>query len=97
MTAHYVDFADEQIKLGHLQQLELAFSREENPQYVMDLIRRDALYFVELLEKGGCVLLCGALRMQHDVEHTLNELLLAHVGKTIADYKESGQILTDCY
>ncbi len=97
MTAHYVDFVDEQIKLGHLQQLELAFSREENPQYVMDLIRRDALYFVELLEKGGCVLLCGALRMQHDVEHTLNELLLAHVGKTIADYKESGQILTDCY
>lgn len=97
MTAHYIDFADEQIKLGHLKQLELAFSREENAQYVMDLIRRDALYFVELLDKGGCILLCGALRMQHDVEHTLNELLLEHVGKTIAVYKENGQILTDCY
>jgi sulfite reductase (NADPH) flavoprotein alpha-component len=63
----------------------------------MALIRRDALYFVELLDKGGYILLCGALRMQHDVEHTLNELLLEHVGKTIAVYKENGQILTDCY
>jgi sulfite reductase (NADPH) flavoprotein alpha-component len=50
-----------------------------------------------LLDKGGYILLCGALRMQHDVEHTLNELLLEHVGKTIAVYKENGQILTDCY
>ena len=97
MTARYVEFADEQIKRGYLKQFELAFSREQHAQYVMDLIYRDALYFVELLEKEGCILLCGSLRMQHDVEQTLNALLLEHVGKTIAVYKENGQILTDCY
>ncbi|WP_333862203.1 PepSY domain-containing protein [Sphingobacterium sp.] len=97
MTARYVEFADEQIKQGYLKQFELAFSREQDSKYVMDLIHRDALYFVELLEKEGCILLCGSLRMQYDVEQTLNALLLAHVGKTIAIYKENGQILTDCY
>jgi len=63
----------------------------------MDLIRQDGTYFVELLEQQGCILLCGSLRMQQDVEATLNEILLVSTGKSINIYKEKGQILTDCY
>ncbi|MDR2269460.1 MAG: PepSY domain-containing protein [Sphingobacterium sp.] len=97
ITAQYLQFADEQKELGQLKDVQLAFSREQNGQYVMDLIRRDENYFAELLEQNGCILLCGSLRMQHDVEAALNKLLLARTGKSIAVYKENGQILTDCY
>lgn len=97
MTAQYLQFTDEQKKQGHLNDVQLAFSREQHGQYVMDLIRQDGAYFVELLEQKGCILLCGSLRMQQDVEATLNEMLLASTGKPISSYKENGQILTDCY
>nr|WP_288808564.1 PepSY domain-containing protein [uncultured Sphingobacterium sp.] len=97
MTAQYLRFTDEQKKQGHLNDVQLAFSREQHGQYVMDLIRQDGAYFVELLEQKGCILLCGSLRMQQDVEATLNEMLLASTGKPISSYKENSQILTDCY
>lgn len=97
MTAQYLEFTDKQKKLGQLNDVQLAFSREQPGQYVMDLIRQDGRYFVELLEQQGCILLCGSLRMQQDVEATLNGLLLASAGKSISVYKENGQILTDCY
>ena len=97
IIASYISFAEEQIKLKKLEQFQLAFSREHNKQYVMELIHKDALYFVELLEQGGYIMLCGALRMQHDVERTLNNMLLEHSGKSIDLYKENGQILADCY
>jgi len=97
MTAQYLEFTDEQKKLGQLNDVQLAFSREQQGQYVMDLIRQDGTYFVELLEQQGCILLCGSLRMQQDVEATLNEILLVRTGKSINIYKENGQILTDCY
>lgn len=97
MTAQYLQFTDEQKKQGHLNDVQLAFSREQQGQYVMDLIRQDGTYFVELLEQQGCVLLCGSLRMQQDVEATLNAILLLSTGKSINIYKENGQILTDCY
>ncbi len=96
-TAHYRQFAEEQKHLGQLQQLRLAFSREQPAQYVMDLIREEGVYFVNLLEHNGCVMLCGALQMQHDVEAVLNEILLKSSGKTLEYYKRIGQVLTDCY
>jgi sulfite reductase (NADPH) flavoprotein alpha-component len=97
MAAHYLQFADEQKQQGQLQQVKLAFSREQHARYVMDLIREDAAYFVELLEHQGYIMLCGSLRMQHDVEAVLNDILSTTKGKTIAFYKENGQVLTDCY
>jgi len=97
IIAQYLEFTDEQKKLGQLNDVQLAFSREQQGQYVMDLIRQDGTYFVELLEQQGCILLCGSLRMQQDVEATLNEILLISTGKSINIYKEKGQILTDCY
>ncbi|WP_343537565.1 PepSY domain-containing protein [Sphingobacterium thalpophilum] len=96
-TAHYRQFAEEQKHLGQLQQLRLAFSREQPAQYVMDLIREEGVYFVNLLEHNGCVMLSGALQMQHDVEAVLNEILLKSSGKTLEYYKRIGQVLTDCY
>ncbi len=58
----------------------------------MDLIREDAPFFSELLDKKGVIMICGSLAMQRDVEAVLAEICLT---RDLSKYK--GQILTDCY
>jgi sulfite reductase (NADPH) flavoprotein alpha-component len=62
----------------------------------MDLIKRDAAFFSNLLLKGDVIMICGSLAMQKDVELALDELL-SQTAISIADYKAKGQVLTDCY
>lgn len=92
----YKKFAGEMIQKQQLQSFHLALSREADPHYVMDLIQRDAAFFLDLLQKGGVIMICGSLAMQKDVETILGELL-AETSSSILDYKTKGQILTDCY
>lgn len=96
LTVNYEYFAHENIKKGKLVSFNLAFSREEKSQYVMDLVERDAELFTNSLENGGFIMICGALKMQHDVEDTLRKLC-ALKNKDYETYKANGQILTDCY
>lgn len=93
----YKKFTDEMIQKQKLSSFHLAFSREAEHIYVMDLIKRDALFFVDLLKQGGVIMICGSLAMQKDVETILDELCLANGTKSLADYKTNGQLLTDCY
>ncbi|MBD3904099.1 PepSY domain-containing protein [Chryseobacterium sp. Ch-15] len=96
LTANYEHFAHENIKKRKLTSFNLAFSREEKSQYVMDLVKRDAELFINSLENGGFIMICGALKMQHDVEDTLRKLC-ALKNKDYETFKANGQILTDCY
>jgi len=88
LSRQYRRFAEEETAVGRLAGFRMAFSREENPQYVMDLIRQDAEYFSSLLANKGFVMICGSLAMQRDVEKILTE---------IHPDLEKGQVLTDCY
>jgi len=97
ITKHYQKFALEKIKKQQLTKFHIAFSREDNPLYVMDLIIRDSLFFANLLANGGCVMLCGSLAMQRDVEATLTTICLEKNGNDIMYYKNKNQILSDCY
>ena len=92
----YKKFADEMIQKQQLQSFHLALSREADHHYVMDLIQQDAAFFLDLLQKGGIIMICGSLAMQKDVETILGELLV-QTNSSISDYKAKGQILTDCY
>lgn len=96
LTKSYEDFAAENIQKGKLTKLNLAYSREEQSQYVMDLVKRDAIFFIDLLTQGGYIMICGALKMQHDLENLLRDLCTQQ-NKNYEDYKANGQILTDCY
>ncbi|MBW4361633.1 PepSY domain-containing protein [Flavobacterium taihuense] len=93
----YKKFANKMIEKQQLKSFNLALSREEEHQYVMDLIRRDAQFFIDLLMNGGVVMICGSLAMQKDVESVLDELCLAKSTTGIAYYKSNGQVLSDCY
>lgn len=89
-------FANEMMEKQQLQSFHLALSREADPHYVMDFIKRDADFFLDLLNQGGIIMICGSLAMQKDVESALDEIL-AQTALTISDYKAKKQVLTDCY
>ncbi|MEG0850113.1 MAG: PepSY domain-containing protein [Flavobacterium sp.] len=93
----YKTFTDEMIEKQKLSSFHLAFSREAEHIYVMDLIKRDAVFFVDLLKQGGVIMICGSLAMQKDVETILDELCLVNGTKDLLHYKNNGQLLTDCY
>lgn len=90
-------FLDQQIQNHKLKTYQVAFSREQNHCYVMDLIRNDASYLALLLNNGGVVMICGSLQMQQDVEKVIDEICMKINGNDLAYYKKNGQLLTDCY
>ncbi|CAM3388746.1 PepSY domain-containing protein [Flavobacterium chungbukense] len=93
----YKKFAGIMIQKEHLDNFHVALSREAEHIYVMDLIKRDALFFANLLKRGGVIMICGSLAMQQDVEAILSELLAEKGLKTLLEYKADKQFLTDCY
>jgi sulfite reductase (NADPH) flavoprotein alpha-component len=93
----YKKFTSEMIEKQKLQSFHLALSREAEHFYVMDLIKRDADFFIDLLKENGVIMICGSLAMQKDVENILNNLCLSREMKPVSHYKENGQLLTDCY
>jgi sulfite reductase (NADPH) flavoprotein alpha-component len=97
ITAHYQNFASEMKQKQRLHNFHLAYSREENHHYVMDLIQIDADFFANLLSEGGVIMICGALAMQFDVESVLDSICITKNNTTLLKYKYKGQILTDCY
>ncbi|RZK52828.1 MAG: FAD-binding oxidoreductase, partial [Pedobacter sp.] len=90
-------FLDQQVAQQNLNSYQIAFSREQNHCYVMDLIKNDATHIAQQLANGTIVMICGALQMQKDVEQTLDEICLELNQKSLAYYKKNRQILTDCY
>ncbi len=93
----YKKFASDSIQKQQLQSFHLALSREADHCYVMDLIKRDADFFMNILIKGGVVMICGSIAMQKDVELALDKICLARTTTGITAYKANGQVLTDCY
>jgi sulfite reductase (NADPH) flavoprotein alpha-component len=97
-TVHnYKQFAARCIENHRLTGFKIAFSREQNHCYVMDLIQQDAAFFADLLQRGGTVMICGSLAMQQDVEKVLEAICIYDNGTSLANYKLKGQVLTDCY
>jgi sulfite reductase (NADPH) flavoprotein alpha-component len=63
----------------------------------MDLIKRETDFFIDLLQHGGVIMICGSLAMQKDVEAILDKLCDERKIKSMLEYKNNGQLLTDCY
>lgn len=92
LSKQYRHWADTEIGAGRLSDFQLTFSRGENPQYVMDLIRRDAMFFSEHLGAKGVIMICGSLAMQKDVEQVLSEICQV---PDLSRFRD--RVLTDCY
>lgn len=93
----YRSFLEEQINKGNLERYNFSFSLDSENKYVMNLLQKDKDFLVHLLEEGGVIMICGALRMQISVEKVLDEIVFENSLKKCIDYKKNGQILIDCY
>lgn len=96
-TKAYQSTFEQAIASKKLSNYQLAFSREENKQYVMDLIRKDASKIAQSLQNGCVIMICGALAMQHDVENVLEHICQEQLNQSFDTFKAKGQFLTDCY
>lgn len=96
-TSAYKTFLEEEIKQKKLTGFHFAFSRENQAEYVMNSIERDAELFAETLESNGIIMICGSLNMQKDIEQVLDKICLERNNNPLSFYKENNQIKTDCY
>lgn len=81
---------------GHLQRLDLAFSRDDGPyRYVQDLIAPAATDLQQWLSEGAVIYVCGSIAgMATGVEQALT----AHIGEAALDeLKEQGRYRRDVY
>ncbi|MCF0073013.1 PepSY domain-containing protein [Dyadobacter sp. CY261] len=75
----------------------LARSREDEKQYVRDLLERDEKLVADVLSHGGVIMLCGSLSMQNNVVELLERICSTRLGKSVSYYQSHGQVLMDCY
>jgi sulfite reductase (NADPH) flavoprotein alpha-component len=93
----YQDFIDRNRSLQQLQNLQIAYSREGEKQYVKDLLLRDETFIADTLAKGGVVMICGSLAMQNNVIELLESVCQNRNNKSVSYYQSHGQVLMDCY
>jgi sulfite reductase (NADPH) flavoprotein alpha-component len=88
---------------GVLHSLDVAFSRDQEGKiYVQDKIRQKAEEFIQWLDHGATLYVCGAKKMSLDVENTIVDLMREFQnGKDaemyVSELRNSGRYLKDVY
>ena len=79
---YYRDEMEQMRKDGHLDRLDLAFSRDQSEKvYVQDRMREQGAQLWAWLQEGAHLYVCGdASRMAKDVDAALREVVAAHGG-----------------
>ncbi len=77
-------------------EVQRCFSREVPGQYVQDLVLAQGEKIVETFTKGGVVMICGSLSMQHGVLEILEEILEG-TESSLDVFIGNGQLKMDCY
>jgi sulfite reductase (NADPH) flavoprotein alpha-component len=93
------------LKQGHLQRLDLAFSRDQaNKTYVQHKLREQGRELYAWLRNGAHLYVCGATAMAKDVHAALLDIIATHSGKSseyaedlINDLQQQGRYARDVY
>lgn len=89
---------ERQQRKGSIQTWRLALSQEQaNKVYVQHLLDSDSEEVVKTLQNKGCIMICGSVSMQKEVNHTLDCICKRHLQKPLSYYQNKGLILMDCY
>lgn len=73
------------------------FSREGKKQYVQDAILEQKDLVLETITRGGTIMICGSLAMQHNVLDIIEIILKGNQTITFEAFEKSNQLKTDCY
>ena len=93
----YNDFINRKLSEKKLTNLHLALSRSEHKQYVQDIVKNQADFFVRLLKNKGVIMICGSVAMQKCVMKELDDICRQDLGEPLSYYQNRKQILMDCY
>jgi len=94
----YKDFIEKSIQEGKLSHFKTAYSREKDKKaYVQHLIEKDKQLFIEVLKKGGTIMICGSIAMQKEVLQELRSICSNYIGKDLSHFQNKRQIKMDCY
>lgn len=94
----YQSQIDEALTYKKLSRFIPAYSRiDEKKTYVQYLIKKDGADIAKILNKGGCVMICGSIAMQREVMKELLIICKSYLTKDLSYYQNKGQIKMDCY
>ena len=93
----YKPYVEKAIEHGRMDKYELALSREENKNYVQDILSQKENEVAEAFNSGGVFMLCGSMAMQDSVMEVLNRITNSKLGQSLSSFQHNGQLLKDCY
>lgn len=93
----YEPLLTQALQTNNLGQMNIAYSREGEKQYVNHLLQNDGENIARLLTEKGVIMLCGSLSMQKDVLEILDQISMQYNSQPVSFYQSHGQIRMDCY
>lgn len=94
----YEPIVTKALESGNLTSFEAAYSRETNEKvYVQDIIKKQEVFFAELLQKEAVIMICGSIAMHKEVIKVLEFCAEKYNQQSLEYYQDKGQILSDCY
>lgn len=73
------------------------FSKENNKQYVQELLSKHYKIVLQTLKNDGVIMICGSHGMQQGVLHVIEQLVQENLHLTLDILMHRGQLKMDCY
>jgi sulfite reductase (NADPH) flavoprotein alpha-component len=93
----YKPYVEKAIQNGLMDKYELALSREDNGQYVQDVLAQQENEVSEAFNTGCVFMICGSMAMQDSVLEVLNRITNTKLNRSLSSFQSNGQLLKDCY
>jgi sulfite reductase (NADPH) flavoprotein alpha-component len=93
----YKPYVEKAIQNGLMDKYELALSREDNGQYVQDVLAKQENEVSEAFNTGCVFMICGSMAMQDSVLEVLNRITNTKLNRSLSSFQSNGQLLKDCY
>lgn len=77
--------------------IHIAYSQEQNKEYVQDLLLKKETIITTVLQNGGTIMICGSIKMLKGVEKVLEQITSNKLNTSLDHFKKNNQIKTDCY
>jgi sulfite reductase (NADPH) flavoprotein alpha-component len=85
------------LKKVQYQNMHIAYSQENEKEYVQDLIAKKEDLIASTLKSGGTIMICGSIAMMKGVFSNLEKITLKELNSPLNKFKKKKQIKTDCY
>ena len=93
----YKPYVEKAMEDGRMDAYELALSREDDKNYVQDILASRENEVAEAFASGGVFMLCGSMAMQDSVLQVLSRITTTKLGRALSSFQNNGQLLKDCY